>query len=89
MTYVHTYICMLVQQKSFTGNTRSNNLKYETGRFDPEVSVNSRVHLPSKRVLQANTLYPAVDKDLQVETSGFIFLIIATCVARKRFLLFT
>ena len=28
-------------------------------------------------------LYPAIDKDLRVETSCFIFLIIATCVDRK------
>ena len=30
----------------------------------------------------------AVDKDLRVEMSCFIFLIIATCVVRKLFLLF-
>ena len=33
-------------------------------------------------------MYPAVDKDLWVETSCFIFLIIVMCVARKRFLLY-
>ena len=49
-------------------------------RSHPEVFVNCRVQ---------GTLYPAVDKDLQVETSYFIILIIATCVARKRFLLFS
>ena len=79
-TYVHTYVCMYSKNRlRATHVAIIKNMKQDVSTRGSFV----------KRVLQAKTLYPAVDKDLQVETSHFIFLIIATCVACKQFLLFT
>ena len=57
------------------------------GAISAECDKNSAPLKYSSKGYNHLTLYPAVDKDLRVETSCFIFSIIATCVARKWFLL--